>query len=144
MKSLAGLERTGSVKRVVDSDESPLVQAADLIGYSVFRRQMIKYGHIVADEPFMRIVDDRSGESLTWANTPHRVRRMYKDRPHIPVTLHYALARAFVAERDREFADSYLVSVEEFEKRAAAAIGVDTPGISVLDEPSEDPLNLRR
>jgi hypothetical protein len=65
MKSLAGLERTGSVKRVVDSDESPLVQAADLIGYSVFRRQMIKYGHIVADEPFMRIVDDRSGESLT-------------------------------------------------------------------------------
>lgn len=143
MKVHGGIERIGTVSRVENSDQSPLVQAADLIGYSMFRNQMMNYRHISEDVPFRSIAGNKSGQSLSPANIPHRVRKRYRDRPQTALTMHYALARAFVESKDPEFANQYLIPVDEFDRRAFLAINNNAAGVSVLAHPLADPFNLR-
>lgn len=117
---------------VADGDASAPVQAADLIGYTRFRLEMVAGGHIRPDRALAAIATQRDGVSVTSANIPHKVRLRYGDLRVVAIPLHYALARAFVADRDPVFADEHLVGVEDLRDRLRADLAREPAGVSVL------------
>ncbi|MDZ7802148.1 MAG: hypothetical protein U5K81_15335 [Trueperaceae bacterium] len=140
MKRIADLDYIAEVQRIDDADELPIVQAADLIGYCMFRRKMVEAGHIAPDKPLARIVGARNGQSMTSANIAHIVRRRYSNPQGTSLTLHYALARSHVATYDPAFTERNLISVEEFQHRFKIAFDADDTGVHVLTEQAlEDP-----
>ena len=132
MKRIASLDHIGTVERVADGDASAPVQAADLIGYTRFRLEMMVGGHIRPDHALATIAPQRDGISVTSANIPHKVRLRHGDLRAVAIPLHYALARAFVAARDPAFAETYLVGVAELRDRLHAVLANEPVGVSVL------------
>lgn len=132
MKWIASLDHIGTVERVDDGDASAPVQAADLIGFARFRLEMAAGGNIRPDIALAAIATQRDGVLVTSANIPHKVRLRYGDLRVVAIPLHYALARAFVADRDPVFAEKYLVDVEELQNRLRADLANEPAGVSVL------------
>ena len=143
MKQIANLQHIGTVDRVEDADELPVVQAADLVGYCTFRLKMMELGHIRRDEPLSRIVGQRRGQTICGANVEHIVRRRYGDlRPVLMTSMHYALARSHVERRAPEFAADNLVPVDEFQRRAESARMAGDVGISILTDSALQALEM--
>ncbi len=141
MKSIASLERIAEVSRVADSDDVALMQAADVVAYSMFRVQMERVGAIAEDVALKRILGRRrNGLTISSANLSHRARRRYGDIGRVALSLHYALARAHVASKDPEFAEMALVPVSEFVRRQRCSDGV---GVSVLTETAKAEIRCR-
>jgi hypothetical protein len=134
MKAIASLDHIGTVERVADGDTSAPVQAADLIGFTRFRLEMAAGGYIQPDRVLAAIASRRDGISVTSANIPHKVRLRHGDLRFVAIPLHYALARAFVADRDPEFADEHLVGVAELRNRLHVVLANETVGVSVLTD----------
>jgi hypothetical protein len=134
MKRIASLDHIGTVERVTDGDASAPVQAADLIGYTRFRLEMMAGGHIRPDRALATIAPQRDGISVTSANIPHKVRLRHGDLRAVAIPLHYALARAFVAARDPVFAETCLVGVAELRDRLHAVIAREPVGVSILTD----------
>lgn len=136
MKRVAGLQHIGSVSRISDGDGYPLVQAADLIGFLMFRTQMGRDGHIAPD-PIVEglLTPPLPMVMLTRANINHIVRRKFPDLMQITLTMEYALARSRLHAKAPTFVVEQMISVDEFLDRAKVAASAEDVGISVLKNP---------
>lgn len=132
MKYIARLEHIGDVDRIQDSDDSVIVQAADLIGFTIFRQRMARLGVINRDVKLDRLVAARNETRLTSANLTHLIRRHYPQRDATLLTMHYAMALGHVRKYKPEYAQNELISVEEFHERAVVARRTKAVGISIF------------
>jgi hypothetical protein len=136
MKRVANLSSIGTVARVSDSDQQPLVQAADLLGFVLFRRDMAANRFMAEDLVVRGLLEPPLPmNSITNANVDHIVRRKYPDLWQRTLAMEYALARSRLLARAREFVDRHLVSVDEFFERTMEATRTGAIGVSVLKSP---------
>ncbi|HEX7002655.1 MAG TPA: hypothetical protein VF168_00500 [Trueperaceae bacterium] len=135
MSEVMELERLSSIQRVGNTDEVPLCQAADLIGFSNFRGLMHDKGFIKYDEHLLPIWNDFVGRlrPFTVLDVHDLLRRNFSSLPAKQLAAHYALARNAIETRHQEFVDQHLVTVQEFLNRAMAAASDDV-GVPILKD----------
>lgn len=133
-RSMAELESVQEIKVVESYSESSLVQAADLVAWSVNRLLTLEL-HNERDPPFERVF----GELLQNGRSPNGTKLLapYKIDSEVlsQITcIVYALARGAAGKIDQKFVDENLVSVEEFHERATAPGFESRTGVSVLNK----------
>ena len=136
VRDVVELEFIESIERVENADDIALCQVADVIGFSLFRSEMGKRGHIGPDVDLDRIVNRQKPKPFNSANIEHIIGRKYPNLATIGLVIHYAMARNRVVEYDPKFAETYLISVEEFYRRAKTEESQRTGGILVLKDPT--------
>lgn len=109
--------------RVPDSDDSSLIQAADLVGYWFFRNELSKSRKQPLDAFSAHLFEKyyKHWKPMTSANISHIVNRKFgQNRPGL-FTLHYMLAYQAMHEYHPEFCEKYLVTPDEFLQRVKQA-----------------------
>lgn len=134
IRSIGGLTNIRSVERVIDQDETPLCQAADVIAYIAFRRLMIAKKYISPDPHLDEIVNRFKLLPFTRANLSNLLRRRHENWHEKTMTVHYAIARQQIVRDSPSFADAYMISISEFLDRAIEASKAGEEGILVLKD----------
>lgn len=133
MKRVAGLKYIDSVTRVENADRLPLVQAADLVSFVMFRTEMANQGHIAQDAPLNQLLrPPLPMNTLTNANIEHIVRRKIPNLSQVTLAMDYALARSRLHVNAARFVERHMVTVDEFLARAEEAERNRDVGVSVL------------
>lgn len=138
LKDIGGLRYIDSVSRIENGDKEPLLQAADLIAFSMRRFETAELGFMQPDRDLLGIAENMKGQSVTRADIPRLAERRFPNLGQIVLTLHYSLARAHAHRFDSYFTERNLVPVQEFFQRAARAGDSDTVGVSVLTEEAQN------
>lgn len=131
INKLVGLSQIAKVERIANADELPVCQAADVIGYSVFRRTMIDKGYIASDPHMFDIFNRFPFKDATKTNLTFRLQGKRIRQNSLSMTILYALARQQIVEDNPEFADEHMISVETFLERVQQLQREDM-GVSVL------------
>jgi hypothetical protein len=136
-RDICGLTYVSELRRV-DADAHALTQAADVYGFTEFRRLMAHHKHIPWDEPMRSIVLDNPVAPFCTADIDHIIRRQLAWFEPRAVAIHYVLARRRIEELDPDLA-AQMIDVGTFLERAISNRGTGEPGISVFVEMSEMP-----
>lgn len=134
INSLGELSQIASVQKVTDPDETPLSQAADVVGYIDFRGRMISGGFIKHDDAMEEIVRPFDYKPFTKARLEHLIPRRHKDWQAKVLTIQYALARQQIVQDNPEFANTHMVTVAEFLQRAIEATSKGEGGVLILKD----------
>lgn len=134
INDLGGLTQIESVTRVLDADEAPLTQAADVISYVDFRGRMIQSGFINHDEAMAKIVQPFTHTRFTKADLDRLIERRHSHWKARVLTIHYAIARQQIAKDNPEFTATHMVSVQEFLDRAIEAMQKGEVGVLILKD----------
>ncbi len=130
------LTQITEIERVEDGDNVQIAQLADLFAFIRFRAEMGKRGAIQPDLVLKKMSERSRPKDFITADPLHLVRRRVGDFRTLTVPVHYAVARRVIEEADSEFADTYLVTVDEFKKRVKSALETSPTGLSILKDPS--------
>ncbi|GAA4002956.1 hypothetical protein GCM10022631_12180 [Deinococcus rubellus] len=124
------LPKISSVRRVEDTDNEPLSQAADLIAYGHFRDELIqvrlKNGQNPPFEPMLEAARIRWGPPrICSADVGHIWRRKRSDRRYdqISVAAMYSTAFYELQKFHPDFTNQYLVTPDEFLNRVIKILG---------------------
>ncbi len=102
LKHIVGIEVTA------DSDNVNLAQAADLIGFTSFRKAMIQHNFIKPDAILFEVCNlSTKGPQFVKANYEHITNRRLQQTAGLGVSIHYAVARAAVEEIDPDFTNTH-------------------------------------
>ena len=130
------LTQITEIERVEDGDNVQIAQLADLFAFIRFRAEMGKRGTIQPDLVLKRMFKRNQPRDFITADPLHRVRKRVGDFRTLTIPVHYAVARRVIEEADSEFADTHLVTVDEFKKRVKSALDTSSTGFSILKDPS--------
>jgi hypothetical protein len=142
INSISRLAYISNAEVMQDTDQVQIAQAADLLGYFHFRSLMASYKHIKADDHLIKISNLYPFKEFSGANIEHIINRRYGkkegNRYAATVPIHYAVARRIIEQTDKDFADQYMVSIEELKFRAEQYLkaGKIEAGLSILKDPS--------
>ena len=142
VNQVSELKQITSIEVMADSDNYPLSQAADLIGFANFRFHMSRLGYMAKDPFIGAILRNLSPKHLPTPNLNQEVKKRYNK--HYPnaqyattVPIHYAVARGAIEAVDSQFAERYLVTVEELKERAKEFVKYRrAEGLSILRDPT--------
>lgn len=134
IRKIGNLQNIATVTRIDDSDNSPAVQAADLIGYCEFRQHLERIKAINPDAALAQVVGRRQSTTITSANISHLVRRRHPHAAAAELTMQYALARAHLEQSHPHVVNEFLVTASDFHDRAIASYASKVPGVKVLKD----------
>ncbi|WP_157202673.1 DUF3800 domain-containing protein [Calidithermus chliarophilus] len=124
-----------TVERIQNSDDNPLVQAADLVGFFLFRRYLMQYrrerGLDHSSDPVMEaLLSKHPFRSHSRFNPGAAARR--ENHHLLSQVLHYEMAYRALHQVNPDIARNHLITIDEFIERQRMALRSKAAGISVL------------
>lgn len=140
IQEIEGLAPIASVQRV-DADDVPLVQAADLLGWIAFRKELFRFRGQDPDPLLARIENKYAFGGLTPADfgkIRRRVALNYDKMAPAAQGVFYLVARRIIETDHPAFAERHMVTVEELMARIEAINRghVSVSGISIIKDPT--------
>jgi len=136
-RSTDGIDNIGTVTRADNADEVPLVQAADLIGFMMFRKSLFEFRGEELDPLLDNIYRKYEFSLPDLAKVDRRIERKFKHVMERFQVVRYLLAKQQIDKVAPKFSEKYMIDADEaYRRMKQARSDTNAKGILILKDQS--------